>query len=706
MTFHPIADREKSTMPFPFLLRCLNWGSERNRNARMQPRRQQRQPTTARLSVEQLEDRTVPSTFTVLNLADSGSGSLRQAVLTANATAGADTIAFAAGLSGTVTLQSGEMTITDDLGIGGPGASQLTVSGNHLGRVFRMSGSTTAVAISGLTIADGLATGTTTLGGGIFNDSGHLTLTSMTFTGNQAVGDDKPTAVAGGGAVASINGATLTVTGCTFTGNGSVAADRSEGGAILSDAASTLTVGGSLFADNQSLSLGGATEHHEWFGGSGGAVSSLGDSAATFSATTFTRNRALGGDGTPGQDGAVAQGGAITNSSSLLAGGVNALAGTLTLDHVTFTENTAAGGDGGPSVNAGAGGAGAITAGGAIYNDIGGRLTVTDSTFIRNQSIGGAGGEGTGKGNGGRGGNSVGGAIATQRGHLIIQRSSFVENCSVGGTGGASQVQGGNGGRGKGGAIHMPAYPGFFPSPDPLVAELDDVTFLRNETIGGNGGDGGTGTGGNGFRARGGALSISDGKLDGTRLVVRHCQLDGNIARGGQGGAGATRGRGGDAFGGGISNGEPGGYGLGEDPINFLFVSDSIIANNRAVGGAGSVGGLGRGGGIDNANRSTATISGTLLGGNQALGGSGTVTGGDGLGGGLYNEIRSDVTLRGCTVTGNQAIGGSGPTAGSGLGGGVYNTAGGTVWVDVVTAILANDASTSDDDVFGILTPL
>src|SRR5262249_55471249 len=114
-------------MPFPFLLRCLNWGSERNRNARMQPRRQQRQPTTARLSVEQPEDRTVPSTFTVLNLADSGAGSLRQAVLAANATPGADTIAFAAGLSGTVTLSSGEMSLTDGLTIGGPGASQLTV---------------------------------------------------------------------------------------------------------------------------------------------------------------------------------------------------------------------------------------------------------------------------------------------------------------------------------------------------------------------------------------------------------------------------------------------------------------------------------------------------------------------------------------------------------------------------------------------------
>src|SRR5262249_20158755 len=156
-------------------------------------------------SCEVLEDRALPSTFTVLNLADSGAGSLRQAVLAANGTPGADTIAFVAGLSGTVTLSSGEMNITDDLTIAGPGASQLTLSRHHLSRVFRMSDSTTDVAISGLTIADGLATGSTALGGGIFNDSGHLTLTSMTCTGNQAMGDDAPLAVAGGGAVASIN---------------------------------------------------------------------------------------------------------------------------------------------------------------------------------------------------------------------------------------------------------------------------------------------------------------------------------------------------------------------------------------------------------------------------------------------------------------------------------------------------------------------
>ena len=39
--------------------------------------------------LEPLEDRSVPATFTVLNLADDGDGSLRQAVRDANALAGA-----------------------------------------------------------------------------------------------------------------------------------------------------------------------------------------------------------------------------------------------------------------------------------------------------------------------------------------------------------------------------------------------------------------------------------------------------------------------------------------------------------------------------------------------------------------------------------------------------------------------------------------
>ncbi|MCI0642368.1 MAG: hypothetical protein L0Y70_25105 [Gemmataceae bacterium] len=53
------------------------------------------------------------------------------------------------------------MTITDELTINGLGENYLTISGNDATRVFSISGSTTDVEITGLTIADGSATGTT-----------------------------------------------------------------------------------------------------------------------------------------------------------------------------------------------------------------------------------------------------------------------------------------------------------------------------------------------------------------------------------------------------------------------------------------------------------------------------------------------------------------------------------------------------------------
>jgi hypothetical protein len=56
------------------------------------------------LLLEPLEDRCLPSTFTVLNTDDSGAGSLRQAILNANAAMGASEIAFDIASSGTQTI--------------------------------------------------------------------------------------------------------------------------------------------------------------------------------------------------------------------------------------------------------------------------------------------------------------------------------------------------------------------------------------------------------------------------------------------------------------------------------------------------------------------------------------------------------------------------------------------------------------------------
>ncbi len=78
-----------------------------------------------------MEDRTLLSTFTVSNLADSGPGSLRQAILDSNALTGGNTIDFDIPGSGvqTITLSSGLPTITTAVLIDGysqPGASPNT----------------------------------------------------------------------------------------------------------------------------------------------------------------------------------------------------------------------------------------------------------------------------------------------------------------------------------------------------------------------------------------------------------------------------------------------------------------------------------------------------------------------------------------------------------------------------------------------------
>src|SRR5262249_55763529 len=132
---------------------------------------------------------------------------------------------FAPGLAGQIKLTGVELDITDSVTINGPGANQLTVSGNNTSRVFHVFPAT--VSISGLTIAGGLANRP---GGRIFND-GNLTLTDCVLSGNKALGQGGGGAPipAGtpGGSPGTVNGlgggvyntGTLTVRDSTFSGN-------------------------------------------------------------------------------------------------------------------------------------------------------------------------------------------------------------------------------------------------------------------------------------------------------------------------------------------------------------------------------------------------------------------------------------------------------------------------------------------------------
>src|SRR5262249_2584300 len=182
-----------------------------------------RTPKQARPRLEALEDRAVPAmTFTVSNLNDSGTGSLRQAILDANGAAGADVIQFQAGLTGTITLTSGELSVTHDLNIQGPGANVRSASGNNASRASHLNpgAATDIVTISGLTITGGNATGTTGNGGGVDLPTGTLNLTDCVITGNTAAGDN------GGGGIKAPDAPPLNLLPCQGTNNNATAHHR------------------------------------------------------------------------------------------------------------------------------------------------------------------------------------------------------------------------------------------------------------------------------------------------------------------------------------------------------------------------------------------------------------------------------------------------------------------------------------------------
>jgi CSLREA domain-containing protein len=131
--------------------------------------------------------------LTVTTLADATDGSpdcyygtgsaacsLRDAMNAGN-TAGKADIAFAASLNGgTITLASALPAITGQMNLIGPGANNLTVSGNDstsVGSIFTVNSSAEAF-LYGLTIANAHALGN----GGGTNNSGALTVSNSTFS--------------------------------------------------------------------------------------------------------------------------------------------------------------------------------------------------------------------------------------------------------------------------------------------------------------------------------------------------------------------------------------------------------------------------------------------------------------------------------------------------------------------------------------------
>jgi hypothetical protein len=493
-----------------------------------------------------LEGRTLPSTVT--NLSDAGAGSLRQAILD---TPPGGMVDFQPGLSGTITLTSGELAINQDLRIAGPGAGVITVSGNDTSRVFDLISAQAAVSLAGLTISHGLAE----QGGAVYS-AGRLSVSQCVVADSRAVGADGAPGLDGrpafGGGIYDAAGATLTITQSTFQRNQAVGGN---GGAAVSGSGH----GGD----------GGA--------GAGGAIYvTQGDLA--IDASTLTDNQATGGQG--GAEVWVSGTGVGGLGSG---GGIYLAGGALDITSTIISRNQATGGVGGPGAQgltygfqAGAGGPG--QGGGISVADS--RFDIADSDLSVNQVVGGRGGRagfshsGTA---GGDGGQASGGALYAADSAITVHMTQVSTNQTTGGAGAAGNPgyfgggQGGDGGSGSGGGLYV--------SGGSLEADLSRLS--GNRATGGDHGGAPSDSPGAIGQGLGGGIAVTGGALE----VMSSAVLANQAADGGDGYSGTA-----PAAGGGL-------YNAGA----VVDVLDSTVAGNQAPSGSGA--------GLYNAALGTLTVT-------------------------------------------------------------------------------------------------
>ena len=363
------------------------------------------------------------ATFTVDTLSDNDNAgfTLREAITQANASAGADSITFNPALSGLLTLTQGELAITSELSITGPGSSLLIISGDadssgdaNSGdsRIFNITAG--PVSISDLTLTNAysesiipfpngdqnnggairmqplansqlsltnctIANSSSRTGGGLYCENTELTLTNCTFSNNAG-------GIQGGG-LASLN-SDLMITNSNFTG-----ANSTFSGAGLNCENGVLTMTNCTISANQ---------------GSNSAGLSLNGTDLSLQNCFILDNYSSNGTG-----GLACNNGVINITNSTISGNTGlgiggiSLNSQATIDGSTISNNTS---------NSG-------TGGGIDFN--GTSLVISNSTFEGNST------------------QSSGGAIYLLSGYLTLDNCQLLNNTSAFSGGAIASLAGG-----------------------------------------------------------------------------------------------------------------------------------------------------------------------------------------------------------------------------------------------------------------------
>ena len=239
------------------------------------------------------------ATFTVTSTADSGAGTLRDAINQADVTSEKDDIV----LAGATYALGSPLVVDEPVAIRGVGSGATVVSGAGATRVFEVELGA-HLELTDLAVVDGAGGGTdgtaVRLEFGLGADATHVTLTRTRIAGHR-----------GGSAVYVQGESTATVVDTLFENNGGLPATTNNAGAlwVRNDARATVTR--STFRDNHVMNEGGAI--NIWnnsvvdiagssfsgnsAGDDGGAINIWNDSVVTVNDTSIRDNDAVGDGG-------------------------------------------------------------------------------------------------------------------------------------------------------------------------------------------------------------------------------------------------------------------------------------------------------------------------------------------------------------------------------------------------------------------------